>query len=81
MPKILLNAKFIKHVKAPATGQVDYFDTKDPGLVLRVAASGRKTWNYVYRMPGTDRTRRFTIDESLKLKKAREEGPTSSACR
>lgn len=71
MPKKLLTAKFIKHVKTPPTGQVDYYDTKHPGLVLRVAASGRKTWNYVYHMPGADRTRRFTIIESLSLKEAR----------
>ncbi len=73
MPTVLLTAKFMKHVEPPATGRLDYYDTQEPGLVLRVAASGRKTWNYYYRMPGSRRKRRFTIDKVLSLAKARGE--------
>lgn len=71
MPRLLMTAKFIASVKRPGAGQVDYFDTKERGLVLRVAASGKKTWCYVYRMPGVRRMRRLTIDEVLTLKAAR----------
>ena len=38
-----------------------------------MTASGRKTWNYYYRMPGSRRKRRFTIDKVLSLAKARGE--------
>jgi len=72
MPRKLLNAKFVATVKPPATGQVDYFDTKERGLVLRVGSTGKKTWCYTYRMPGSRRWRRYTIDKVLSLKKARD---------
>jgi len=71
MPSKLLNAKFVKTARPPATGQVDYFDTKERGLVLRVGATGKKTWGFVYRMPGARRWRRYTIDKELSLKAAR----------
>ena len=32
------------------SGRVDHFDGSHPGLVLRVSATGRKTWMYFYRM-------------------------------
>ena len=31
------------------SGRVDHFDGSHPGLVLRVSATGRKTWMYFYR--------------------------------
>lgn len=72
MPQVLLTAKFVETVKPPAAGQVDYFDTKARGLVLRVGATGKRTWCYTYRMPGTRRWRRYTIDRELTLKAARD---------
>jgi integrase len=68
-----MTAKFVETVKPPTAGQVDYFDRKEIGLVLRVGASGKKTWYYVYRVPGARRIHRFTIDKPLSLKKARAE--------
>jgi integrase len=73
MPRLLMSAKFVKTVKPPTVGQVDYFDRKETGLVLRVGASGKKTWYYVYRVPGARRIHRFTIDKPLSLKEARVE--------
>lgn len=71
MPSVLLTTKFLKHLKPPAAGQVDYFDTKERGLVLRVGSTGRRTWCFHYRMPGSRRARRFTIDKEFTLKEAR----------
>lgn len=71
MPRRLLTAKFVESVKPPTTGQVDYFDTLERGLVLRLGSTGKKTWCYLYRMPGSRRMRRLTIDEVLSLKEAR----------
>jgi integrase len=63
----------VDHVKAPKSGRIDYYDMREPGLELRVAASGRKSWCYYYRMPGSRRKRRLTIDKVLSLAKARGE--------
>src|SRR6187200_3181727 len=49
-----------KRLKAPAKGQVDYFDSSFPGLSLRVSCGGRKTWTYHYRIDG--KLKRLTID-------------------
>src|SRR5262249_24602352 len=46
-------------VKPPEQGQVDYFDTKAPGIGLRLSNSGRKTWFVMYRSSG--RLRRLTL--------------------
>lgn len=42
----------IKNAKAPAAGQLDYKIEGRPGLRLRVAASGLKTWTHLYRHNG-----------------------------
>ncbi len=42
----------IKNAKAPAAGQLDYKIEGRPGLRLRVAASGLKTWTHLYRHRG-----------------------------
>jgi integrase len=49
-----------KRLKAPAKGQVDYFDSSFPGLSLRVSCGGRKAWTYHYRIGG--KLKRLTID-------------------
>jgi integrase len=49
-----------KRLKAPAKGQVDYFDPDFPGLVLRVSCGGRKVWTYNFRFHG--QKRRMTLD-------------------
>jgi integrase len=61
MPKIRrMTDAAVKRLKPPATGQVDYFDSNFPGLVLRVSCGGRKAWNYLYRLGG--KPRRMTLD-------------------
>jgi integrase len=72
MPSRLLTARWIQGVSVPATGQVEYFDTKIPGLALRVTRNGVKSWTLVYRHEG--RVRRWTIGRypDLSLADARE---------
>jgi integrase len=59
MPQMHFTARWVEAVKPPAEGQVDYFDTSPPGVGLRVAPSGRKTWFVMYRVHG--RLRRLTL--------------------
>lgn len=60
MPKEKLTDRFVATVKADK--QVDYFDTLEPGLTLRVSPS-RKTWSLAYTRPGSRLRTRFTIAE------------------
>ena len=78
-------------------GQAEYFDTKIPGLALRVTRNSVKSWTLVYRHEG--RVRRWTIGRypDLSLADTREkaadarreiaheadpaEGKTTGACR
>jgi integrase len=71
MPTKRLSDLFIDHVKVPASGRVEYFDSKKAGLTLRVTSKGAKSWCLFYRMGG--RLRRFTIGsyERLNTKEAR----------
>lgn len=74
MPHVLLTAKFVKAVK-PQAARVEYFDAITPGLVLRVASGGRKTWCYCYRVPGSRRWKRLSIGttDGTSLAKARKD--------
>lgn len=50
-----LTKRFIEN-EAPATGERQTFrDSKSQGLILRVGASGRKSWAYDYRDPAGNR--------------------------
>jgi integrase len=56
MPRVKLTDRFVASVKAE--GRTDYFDAVTTGLVLRVAAGGRrKTWNAFYTAPNGKRAR------------------------
>lgn len=57
--KTNLTATYAESVKAPAHGQLDIYDGKKTGLILRVSESGRKSWNVFYRHQG--RNRRMTL--------------------
>jgi integrase len=59
MAKANFTAKWVESVKPPEQGQLDYFDTKPPGIGLRISNSGRKTWFVMYRSNG--RLRRLTL--------------------
>ena len=49
MPVIKMTDRALKALKAPATGQADYFDQSLPGFGLRVSYGGRKAWILLYR--------------------------------
>jgi len=49
----------VSALKAPATGQSDFWDTRKPGFGIRVSKGGTKTWLLMYRQHG--RKRRLTL--------------------
>lgn len=62
MPTVNMTARWVESVPSAGIGkQIDYFDQKQPGLVLRVGSSERKTWCVVYRVRGDARKRRMTL--------------------
>jgi hypothetical protein len=69
-----LTVQFVESAKAPAKGQTDVWDTKLPGLGLRLSQGGRKSWTVIYRMSG--RPRRHTLGPypAIGLADARELG-------
>jgi integrase len=58
MPQHHFTARWVDAVKPPEE-RVDYFDTQPPGVGLRIAEGGRKTWFVMYRTHG--RLRRLTL--------------------
>lgn len=58
MPVITLEHHEIKAMKAPDK-PIDYFDTEERGLILRLSKAGTKTFAYRYRFNG--KIRRFRI--------------------
>jgi integrase len=82
MPRMKLTAAAIERVKAPARGQVDYFDAAFPALALRVTARGVRSWVYFGRVHG--KVKRATLGRypALSLAKARQKaGETADAMR
>lgn len=49
MPVVHLTAQFLKGIKPPSSGRVEYWDAATPGLCLRLVASGRASWSLRYR--------------------------------
>lgn len=70
MPKIKLTDAAVEKLKAPAEGQVDYFDAAYPALALRVSAKVR-SWVFFGRVHG--KLRRVTLGRypTMTLKAAR----------
>jgi integrase len=72
MPKKALSAAFVERVKAPKSGQVEYFDSGFPGLSLRISYGGRKAWSMFYRLHGTLRRLSLGTYPATTLAEARE---------
>jgi len=51
----------IEAIKPPETGRLEFKDTKEPGLYLRVTATGIKTFSFVGRPKGSSRVERVTF--------------------
>ena len=62
VPSVIITTQWAKKVKLPESGQIDWFDQRQRGLVLRVNAGGKKTWCIVYRVRGEAKKRRLTLD-------------------
>ena len=69
-----MTAKWAENIKPPPEGRIDYFDSRQAGLVLRVSQSGRKAWGVIFRVKGDRRVRRMTLDPfpAMSLAEARE---------
>jgi integrase len=69
MPSERLTAIAVEKLRPPALGRFEVHDLEVPGLVLRVSASGVKSWSLTYRFRGN--LRRLTLGQypgvSLKL--------------
>ena len=72
MPKKTLTAASVERLKAPKSGQVEYFDTGYPGLSLRVSYGGRKAWSMFYRLHGKLHRMSLGIFPAMSLAEARE---------
>jgi len=59
--RLLLTDRFVTGAKATGKArQVDYYDTKTPGLALRVSDS-HKGWHFVFTAPGDDKRARMSL--------------------
>ena len=72
MPMKSLTAAAVERLKAPKSGQVDYFDQGYPGLSLRVSYGGRKAWNLHCRVHGKLRRISLGTYPAVSLAEARE---------
>ena len=72
MPTETLNDRVVMDAAVPAAGRVELWDAELPGFGLRISASGRRTWQVMYRIGG--RKRRLTLGSfpALPLKLARD---------
>jgi len=52
MPRLALADRFVATCKCPrGESQIDYFDSRTPGLALRVSQQGRKSWCFHFTAP------------------------------
>ena len=52
----------VEHAELPAgKSQIYLYDTEQPGLALRVRASGGRSWVFLFTKPGVDGTQRKTL--------------------
>jgi integrase len=75
MPVLNLTAQFVKGIRPPPSGRVEYWDEGAPGLCLRVTAGGSASWSFRYRpREGGKRNERVTFGsvDALTLADARD---------
>jgi hypothetical protein len=56
-----LTDTFLRAIKKPAKGRLEYADTSCRGLEYRITSSGTQSWSYRYRAPVTGKLSRETI--------------------
>jgi integrase len=72
MAKLKMTARSVEALRAPASGQVDYWDADNPGFGLRVSAGGRKAWIAMYRHGNVKRRLTLGTYPTISLVEARE---------
>jgi integrase len=72
MPKRKLTQRTLETLRPPVTGRIEYRDELLPNFVLRVAATGRKTYTYVYRFQGKQKRAEIGTFPPLTLGDARD---------
>ena len=60
MPTQSLTDTLIRNMKAPASGRIEFNDSRCRGLTHRITASGEKTWAFRYR-DRAGRSQRLTM--------------------
>jgi hypothetical protein len=58
---LVFNQRALQTLKPQATGFVEYYDAKTPGLALRVQPTGKKTFYFNYRLPNQRRSARWKL--------------------
>jgi integrase len=61
VPKRAITQLFLGNIRSPKAGRVEYWDTHQPGLFLRVSASGAKSWAIMYRVKGNGKQIKETL--------------------
>jgi integrase len=56
-----LTDTFLRALKEPANGRLEYADTSCRGLEFRITQAGNRSWSYRYRAPVTGKLSRATI--------------------
>src|SRR5512132_321629 len=61
MPRLALTDRFVLGAKSDHTPQTDFFDSKTPGLALRVSKRGHKAWSFIFTGPDTGKRTRIKL--------------------
>jgi integrase len=71
VPRLALTDRFVATTKSDE--RIDYFDARTPGLALRIATTGRKSWCYIFTSPRDQKRARmqFGVYPSTSLAEAR----------
>jgi integrase len=72
VPKIKLTQRTLETLKRPAAGRVEYSDELVPNFFLRVSATGRKSFTFMYRLGGDQRRAELGTFPPLGLGEARD---------
>ena len=61
MPRLALTDRFVLGAKSDQKPQTDFFDSKTPGLALRVSNAGHKAWTFIFTAPTTGKRTRISL--------------------
>jgi hypothetical protein len=61
MPRLALTDRFVAGAKTGKVPQTDFFDSKTPGLALRVSNGGHKAWSFIFTARHDGKRTRMTL--------------------